>query len=144
MTKATVNGVAFRVGTLPAWFPAGGITLEPIGVFIQKREMLIDQGLDVLAHEAVHVRDQRRWHVLWWLSYLGLGLGFLSLRGFWEWRAYRATLASVFERTGRVDLTTKNFVVRALSGPLYLWAMSRGHARRLVEEEAKRLEGRKP
>lgn len=144
MTRATVNGVTFRVGMLPAWMPMAGITLEPFGVFISKRAMLVDQGLDVLEHEAVHVADQRRWHIFFWLSYLGLGLGFLSLRGFWEWRAYRATLASEFKRTGRVNATTKLFVARALSGPLYLWAMPFEHARELVEAEAARLEGRKP
>lgn len=55
-----------------------------------------DRGVETLQHELVHVRDQHRWHVLFFLSYFLLPIG-PSLKALWEWRAYKETLRVIWE-----------------------------------------------
>jgi hypothetical protein len=134
----TVDDTTFQLHILPEWFPAGGIT-QFGNVWLKSRHIGTPQGEVMLRHEAQHVRDQRKWHVLWYLSYIGLIIGFLSLRGFWEWRAYRITLLAEFEQKGYVSLYTQDLIVKWMSGSLYLWAMTPSYARKLVDREVIRL-----
>jgi hypothetical protein len=78
----------------------------------------------LLAHEAVHARDQERWGVLFYAVYALLPVPWLGFGRAWlEWRAYRAEL-----QLGR----DPESVVEALSAPLYLWMIPRPVARWVV------------
>ncbi len=135
----TVDGVTFKVRSMPSWLPMAAITLLG-AVWIKEQYWATSHGHDILRHEAVHVRDQRKYHVLFWLTYILLPLpGPLTLRGFWEWRAYRVTLRALMERYGTLTSTDEATVTRHLSGPLYWWAVPRSLAARLVAREAQRL-----
>lgn len=93
------------------------------------------RGALLLEHEAVHARDQRRWGAVFYVTYVGLVLGPLSLRGLWEWRGFRAEMRAMRATWGQVPVEWAELVVTALAGPLYLWAMPRWLVRRLVERE---------
>lgn len=77
-----------------------------------------DRGAPVLRHEAVHVRDQARWGVLFFVSYFVLPIG-PSVRALWEARAYRETLRyiatnSPWQRDWAVEWVSSRF-----TGPSY-------------------------
>jgi hypothetical protein len=134
-----VDGTEFKLKALPAWHPAAAVTIAP-WVWLKPRLFDTEQGRQILRHEAQHVRDQRRWHVLWWITYLFILPIGPSFKAFWEWRAYRITLQDEFERAGRVSLMTMSQVAAHLSSSLYLWAIPRFWAERLVAREVARLE----
>ncbi len=84
-----------------------------------------------LAHELVHQLDQRRWGVLFYLSY-----GFLlplgrTMRAHWERRAYAVDLLLAWERGGEEELQRiTDLLVELFAGRSYLWMwMGRGAAR---------------
>ena len=64
-------------------------------VYMADDEIGTARGMETLRHEVVHVRDQHRWHVLFFLTYFLLPVG-PSFKAFWEWRAYKETLRSVY------------------------------------------------
>lgn len=139
MRELTVDGTKLYLRALPRWAPMDGLTLGR-HVFVQERFWDTGEGEVILRHEAQHVRDQVRYHVLFFLSYLlPLPLGPLSLRGWWEWRAYRMTLRARWERDKALPAWLLSRVAAVLSGPLYLWAVPSALARRLVTAEAQRL-----
>jgi len=136
MKRVKILGESFAVHVLPEWAPMGGITLFG-HVFLKAR--LVDDDV-LLRHEAIHVRDQRTWTILFWLTYLLLPIpGPFTLRGFWEWRAYRETIRATIDHQGSISDYQKGLIIAWLSGPLYWWAMPRSFARRLVEREVTRL-----
>ena len=68
-----------------------------------------------LRHEAVHLRDARRFPLFFQLSYLFLLPAVFTLRAFWEWRGYLETLRAEAEVYGevsdeRLDTITQRFV----------------------------------
>ena len=94
-------------------------------VFVPSRAWRAQQSPEalyrLLRHEAVHLRDARRWPVLFQLSYLfALPTG-LTARAFWEWRAYTESLRVDFELYGRIDDAAIEAVVAAFCGPDYLF-----------------------
>lgn len=142
MVTMTVDGTRVRVGVLPDWMPMGGFACWPFGVFIKARLMVGDYDRAVLRHETQHIRDQKRWSVLFLLSYFILPIG-PSFKAFWEWRAYKLTLLDEYERLGYVTLLTRRHVAEWLAGPLYGWAIPKSFATYLIDREAERLERRK-
>jgi len=96
---------------------------------------------DLLRHEAQHVRDWRRYGLLFWLTYLLALPAGPSLRALWEWRAYRVTLRAAHERHGLVDEATRAAVVGAFCrGAPYFWMWPfRRQVRRWVDAECRRL-----
>jgi hypothetical protein len=140
----TIDDTPMHVHRLWDWHPAGAITiLDHVWLkghfFANDFEINID-GRTLLRHEAQHIRDQRTYHVLYWLSYVGLIIGPLSLRGLWEWRAYKITMKAWHERGIPLNTHNLDLLVGYLCAPMYLWAMTRSHARRLVYDEAQRLQ----
>lgn len=91
----------------------------------------------LLRHERVHLRDARRFPVLFEVSYLLPPLG-PGPRAYWEWRAYEETLRCEVELYGRIDLPWLDDLVERFAGPdyLYMWPFRRWLRRRL---EALRL-----
>lgn len=75
----------------------------------------------VRVHEQVHVDQWERWGVLLWLTYLLPPL-LITMRGHWEWQAYRAELEWRREHYGEVDAQARYQRVRVMMrGPRYLW-----------------------
>ncbi len=77
-----------------------------------------DHGAQVLRHEAVHVRDQARWGLLFFITYFLLPVG-PSFRAVWEARAYRETLRCIaaqfpWQRDWAVEWVASRF-----TGPSY-------------------------
>lgn len=95
----------------------------------------------VLRHEAVHLRDARRWPVLFELSYLFALPAMFTARAGWEWRAYRETLRVEFELTGDIPDALLDHIERRFTGPDYgfMCPFPRFVRRRLEAERARLL-----
>lgn len=79
-------------------------------------------GYMVLRHERVHLRDAARWPVLFELSYLLFPLPFfITMRAYWEYRAYCESLVTEAELFGYVRRDTIDFFVNQFTGSYYLW-----------------------
>lgn len=74
-----------------------------------------------LRHEAVHLRDARRWPGWFQLSYLLLPPVGPGLRARWEWRAYAESLRVDLELTGEITDATLEQIARRFTGPDYLF-----------------------
>lgn len=106
---------------LPSWAPMGGITLFQ-RVFLQK-----DAGERLLAHEAVHVKQQKRdgnWRFLW--RYVTSA----------KWRVQYEAEAYATNLVAGEDLDD---LARMLSGPLYLYPCSFDTAREAIVVAASQL-----
>lgn len=89
---------------------------------------------EVLRHEAVHLRDARRFPVLFELSWLLLPLPtVLTARAFWEWRGYAESMRARVEVGLPVDDAWIEFVVARFVGPDYgfMWPFPGSIRRRL-------------
>ncbi|MCB9740029.1 MAG: hypothetical protein H6747_12255 [Deltaproteobacteria bacterium] len=95
---------------------------------------------EVLRHEAVHLRDARRFPVLFELSWLLLPLPtVLTLRALWEYRGYAESLRARVDLGLPVDDAWIDWVVARFTGPDYgfMWpfpAMLRRRFRALRAE----------
>ena len=77
---------------------------------------------EVLRHEAVHLRDARRYPLLFELSYLTLPLpALVTARAWWELRAYRESLAVSLELDGHVQSGQIDAIVSRFVGAEYLF-----------------------
>lgn len=76
-----------------------------------------------LRHEAVHLRDMRRFPLLFQLSYLFLLPAGLTARAWWEWRAYAETLRVELELRGEISDELLDFVAERFTGPDYLFML---------------------
>ena len=74
-----------------------------------------------LRHEAVHLRDMRRFPVLFQVSYVFLLPAILTFRSLWEYRAYRETLRVHAELRGAIPDALLEHIVRRFTGPDYLF-----------------------
>ncbi len=81
----------------------------------------------LLRHEAVHLRDARRFPVLFELSYvLALPVG-ITARAWWEWRGYTETLRVWAEVKGEIPDWLIEQIIERFTGPdyLYMWPFPR-------------------
>ena len=76
-----------------------------------------------LRHEAVHLRDMRRFPGFFQLSYLLLLPAGLTFRALWEWRAYRETLRAELEVEGTISDALLAHVEERFCGPDYLYML---------------------
>jgi hypothetical protein len=74
-----------------------------------------------LRHEAVHLRDARRFPLFFQLSYLFLLPAGLTFRALWEWRAYAESLRVEAELTGTITDEMLDFLEARFVGPDYLF-----------------------
>ncbi|MCO4760352.1 MAG: hypothetical protein KC502_02535 [Myxococcales bacterium] len=92
---------------------------------------------EILLHEAVHLRDARRFWGFFHLSYLFLPLpAFVTLRAWWEWRAYAETMRVTLELDGEIPDSLLDHIERCFTSSdyLYMWPFRthlRGHLERL-------------
>jgi hypothetical protein len=75
----------------------------------------------IIRHEAVHLRDMRRFPLLFQLSYLLLLPTVLTFRAVWEWRAYTETLRVHAELTGQIEDQLLDSIQKRFTGPDYLF-----------------------
>lgn len=99
---------------LPRWAPMAAITIARV-VFARR-----DVSAATLAHEEIHVHQQRRDGLRFYVRYV-FSVG---------WRVrYEAEAYAVSVRIGSMTLDQ---AARALAGPLYLWPCSIGAARAAI------------
>ena len=80
-------------------------------------------GYTILRHERIHLQDAARYPVFFELSYLFLLPFGITMRAFWEYRAYCESLRVVAEMQGFVCEHQVDDVVRQFAGPYYLWML---------------------
>ncbi len=112
-------------------------------VYFPSREWCAFQGPEALyltlRHEAVHLRDARRFPLLFQLSYLFALPSVFTARAWWEWRGYAETLRATYEVTGCISDAQLDHITRCFTGPDYLWMCPfprfiRGRLERLRDE----------
>ena len=78
-----------------------------------------------IMHELEHMRQWKRWNVIYSISYLFVLPFGLSMRGYWEWQAFKKSIDAyfvadkfVFNRKSLIDKYTN-----ILTGKAYLFAL---------------------
>lgn len=81
----------------------------------------------LLRHEAVHLRDMRRFPLIFPITYVLLLPAGITMRAVWEARAYRESMKVEAEATGAIASATIDALVRRFAGPeyLFMWAAPR-------------------
>ncbi|HAN31088.1 MAG TPA: hypothetical protein DCQ06_05770 [Myxococcales bacterium] len=94
------------------WFPSRSWT-EQVG----------DRKIyEILRHEAVHMRDARRFPLVFQISYLLLPLPVVfTARAWWELRAYSESLRVAFELDGYISQAQVDEIVERFVGADYLY-----------------------
>lgn len=78
---------------------------------------------ETLRHEAVHLRDARRYWFFFHLSYVLFLPAGLTFRALWEWRAYAESLRVQAELDGAIDDASLRFIEERFTGPDYLYML---------------------
>jgi hypothetical protein len=133
-TLSALEREGIRVRLFSArWFRFSAITLGRT-VLLQRDVAGTARGAATLRHEAVHARDFARVGPLLWLTYvLPFPVGPLSLRWWWELRAYRESLRALGELHGELRPADVEWAVRQFTGRAYLWMLPfPGLVRRLL------------
>ena len=100
-----------------------------------------EQIYNTLRHEAVHLRDARRFPVLFQFSYLFFLPTVLTVRAVWEWRAYLETLRVHVEIHGEIPESLLERIQNRFTGPDYLFMFPFPKLiRRWLEAARRRLE----
>lgn len=95
---------------------------------------------ETLRHEAVHLRDMRRFWGFFHISYVLLLPAVFTFRAWWEWRAYAESLRVSLELDGRIDDSQLRFIEDRFVGPDYLYMLPfRGFLRRRLQTLRDRL-----
>lgn len=91
-------------------------------VYMPKRFIGSETGYRILRHERIHLLDAKKWPILFELSYLLFPLPFIiTMRAYWEFRAYCESLTVEAETRGYVSIATIDFIVKQFTGSYYLW-----------------------
>lgn len=80
-------------------------------IFLKDEYFETNRGAEILRHELVHIRDEHKWHVLYFLSYFLLLPTVLTMRAFWEWRGYKETLRSIHEEYKDADPKYREYIL---------------------------------
>lgn len=117
--------ICYYVALMPLWnrfFMTRYITTVFGKVYMPGELIGSDVGADILRHERVHLRDAKRWGILFYLSYLFFPLPFIfTMRAYWEYRGYCETLRAERDRYGVVYSESLNFYVSLFVNSSYLW-----------------------
>jgi hypothetical protein len=100
------------------------------------------QGYEILRHEAVHMRQFRKWWLLQTISYGILPIG-PAFRAYWEYQGYCESMKTRIELGWSVDDTYIDWVVSQFTGPAYLfmWPFKASLTKKFKAERAKLLAG---
>lgn len=115
----------YYLSLMPLWNPlfmSRFITVAFGKVYMPEELIGTEIGADVLRHELVHLRDARRWSILFYLSYILFPLpAVFTMRAYWEFRGYCESLRAERDRYGVVYSESLNYYVSLFTGPSYLW-----------------------
>ena len=102
------------------------------------------EGLySLLRHEAVHLRDARRFPIFFQVSYLVLLPTGLTFRALWEWRGYAETMRCEHELWGEIPDALIERIVERFAGPDYLFMLPfRGLVRARLQRLRSQIEAR--
>jgi hypothetical protein len=89
-------------------------------VYMPKWLMSTDSGYVVLRHEAVHMRDTKKWSILMGITYFIPPVG-PSMKAIWEFRGYMETLRVWHELGWYTNGQEIDWLVSQFTGPAYLW-----------------------
>jgi hypothetical protein len=97
-------------------------------------------GYEILRHEAVHMRQFKKWWLLQTISYSILSIG-LSLRAYWEYKAYCESMKVRIELGWPVDDDYIDWVVSQFTGPAYsfMWPSKASLTAKFKAERTKLL-----
>jgi hypothetical protein len=123
-----------------------GITLFG-RIYIDEDYWDSDTGARVLRHEIVHFKDQKKWKLIFYVSYWLLPVG-PSFKAYWEWRALQESIIDIEERSrsflplhrkNLMDSTAK-WAKQCLYGKSYAFAWPfKFHVDRLVDRFIKKI-----
>lgn len=93
-----------------------------LGTTVYMPQYLIgtDDGYVILRHEAIHMRDFKKWWMLMPITYFIPPAG-PSMKAIWEFRGYKETLRVWHELGWRTDDAMIDWLVSQFTGPAYLW-----------------------
>ena len=78
-------------------------------------------GYEILRHERVHLRDAKKYPIIFELSYLLFLPTVFSMRAFWEFRAYCESLKAQNELYGYISTRNLNFYIDQFVGSSYFF-----------------------
>lgn len=91
-------------------------------VYMPREFIGLPASVDVLRHELVHLRDMKKYPILFELSYILFPLPVIfTMRSFWEYRGYCESILAISDRYGYISKHTIEFFVAQFTGPSYLW-----------------------
>lgn len=92
-------------------------------IYMPKDLIGTDAGYRVLRHEAVHIADFDKWG--WWMriSYFLLLPAGITMRAYWELKAYKESLRVCYEMYGKIPDYLIEYYVELFTGPKYVWML---------------------
>lgn len=75
----------------------------------------------VLRHEIIHLRQKKKWGILFEISYLMFLPTLFTMRAYWEFEAYRESMQARYDVFGDISDNYIEFVVDRFSDPMYLF-----------------------
>lgn len=96
---------------------------------------------EVLAHELVHVADWQRYNLAFALSYLLLLPVGITMRAFWEWRAYKISLHWwVYNDLGWTQTQGKAMLLNQFTSSAYAWMWPfKAHLEKQIDKHIEHL-----
>ena len=105
------------------WMPTFLTTITTVlgyTVYMPKAYIGTDSGYIILRHEAVHMRDFKKWWYLQTISYFIPPVG-PSFKAVWEYRGYLETLRVRHELGWSTDDSIIDWLVSQFTTSAYLW-----------------------
>lgn len=91
-------------------------------VYTQKELIGTERMYRVLLHERQHLRDAKKYPILFELSYLLLLPSVFTLRAWWEYRAFKETIKSLADAQGnKIYSWQVDSIVDKFTSSHYLW-----------------------
>lgn len=91
------------------WLPSGASQWSPETLY------------QLYRHEFIHLLDAKTYSIFFTLSYLLLLPVIFTCRCLWELRGYTQTMLVEYEKTGRIENDTLDWIAGQFTGSLYLW-----------------------
>ena len=113
----------FYAGLVFLWCPRWMTDFTHTGgpwIWMPKKFIGTEQGYRILRHERVHMRDSKRWPILFQLSYILLPVGPAG-RAYWEFRAYKESMRAEYEAWGQIPDASLDWYCDQFTGSNYLW-----------------------
>lgn len=90
-------------------------------VYMPDRFIGSNSAYQVLRHERVHLRDMRDYKFLFEISYLLLFPTIITMRAFWEYRAYCESLRAYQEIYGKINKKMLDSILEQFAGASYFF-----------------------